>query len=380
MESCIPYWHYIIYTTESYRNLFHLKRYNFQRTKAFHYRNCITEESSYLYIPLANNTSDEVEMENKKKIKNTDVSKPAALNEAVLEALPIGVCLTDETGHYRFMNDAYCKIYEYVREDMIGQHYGVIMPPDQITLANEHYRRLLKGDTGIPVERKRQRKDGTIIYIEAANALVKDADGRKMVITTVREITERKQMEAELQKTNEELQALHETLREQATRDSLTGLYNRRYFNDTTKREFARAKRDNYPVSLMIMDIDLFKEINDSYGHAFGDEVLRVLSAQINKHIRAGDIAYRYGGDEFVIIMPGAGIETARDRANIICKAFNTLVINENEKEFTATISVGIAIYPEHGSDGDEILRNADFALYQAKQGGRNRVCMWEKE
>jgi len=319
-------------------------------------------------------------MENKQNIKNTVVSESAAFNDAVLEALPIGVCLTDETGHYRFMNDAYCKIYEYVREDMIGQHYGVIMPPDQIALANEHYKRLLNGDTGIPVERKRQRKDGTIIYIEAANALVKDVDGRKMVITTVREITERKQMEAELQKTNEELQALHETLREQATRDSLTGLYNRRYFNETTKREFARAKRDNYPVSLMIMDIDLFKEINDSYGHAFGDDVLRILSAQINKHIRAGDIAYRYGGDEFVIIMPGAGIETARDRADIICKAFKTLVINESEKEFTATISVGIAIYPEHGSDGDEILHNADFALYQAKQGGRNRVCIWEKE
>ncbi len=312
--------------------------------------------------------------------KAGNVSAIASFNAAILEALPIGVCLTDETGHYRFMNDAYCAIYEYVREEMIGQHYSVIMPPDQIDLANAYYERLLSGDTGIPVERKRQRKDGSIIYIEAANALVQDVDGRKMVITTVREITERKQMEAELQKANEEFQALHATLREQATRDSLTGLFNRCYFNETIEREFARAKRENYPVSVMIMDIDLFKQINDSYGHAFGDETLRILSKLIKVNIRAGDIAYRYGGDEFVIVMPGAGIEIAKGRAELICKAFNATPIHEGGRALAATISVGMSIYPEHGDNGDDILHHADSALYQAKQGGRNHVRVWGGE
>ena len=304
----------------------------------------------------------------------------ADLNEAVLEALPIGVCLTDETGHYRFMNDAYCAIYEYVREEMIGQHYSVIIPPDQIAVAKAHYERLLNGDTGIPVERKRQRKDGGIIYIEAANALVRLADGTKMVITTVREITKRKHMEAELQKANEAFQALHETLREQATRDSLTGLYNRRYFNETIERELARAQRDTYPVSVMIMDIDLFKEINDSYGHAFGDEILIILSTLINKHIRTGDVAYRYGGDEFVVLMPGANVEIAKHRAETLCQSFNTAFIHERKKDFRTTMSVGIANYPEHGSNGDEILRCADLALYQAKQDGRNLVRLWQRK
>jgi diguanylate cyclase (GGDEF)-like protein/PAS domain S-box-containing protein len=314
------------------------------------------------------------------KGKRDDAPESGSFNEAVLEALPIGVCLTDETGHYRFMNEAYCSIYEYVREEMIGQHYGVIMPPDQIALANKQYARLLKGDTGIPVERKRQRKDGSIIYIEAANALVKLPDGRRMVITTVREITERKQMEAELKKANDAFQALHATLREQATRDSLTGLYNRRYFNETIERELARAKRDNYPVSVMIMDIDLFKDINDSYGHAFGDEALRVLSALINVNIRAGDIAYRYGGDEFVVVMPGADISIARLRAEMVSRTFSAAPIHEGKQNFAATISVGIAIYPQHGSSGDEILRCADSALYQAKQDGRNHVYVWKRE
>ena len=315
----------------------------------------------------------------RRKGKREAIPGSVALNEAVLEALPVGVCLTDETGYYRFMNDAYCAIYEYVREEMVGQHYSVIMPPDQIALANEHYKRLLGGDTGIPVERKRQRKDGSIVYIEAANALVRLADGRKMVITTVRDITERKQMEAELQNANEAYQALHATLREQAARDSLTGLYNRRYFNETIERELARAKREKYPVSVMIMDIDLFKAINDSYGHAFGDEALTVLSALINVNIRAGDLAYRYGGDEFVVVMPGAEVEVARHRAELVSQAFSTATIYKGKKDFRATVSVGIAIYPYHGGSGDEILRYADLALYQAKQDGRNRVNVWKK-
>jgi diguanylate cyclase (GGDEF)-like protein len=199
-----------------------------------------------------------------------------------------------------------------------------------------------------------------------------------MVITTVREITERKQMQADLQKANEAYQLLHATLREQATRDSLTGLYNRRYFNETIERELARAKRENYPISVMIMDIDLFKQINDSYGHAFGDEALKILSSLINVNIRAGDIAYRYGGDEFVVVLPGAEIEIAIHRAEMVCQTFTTALIRDDGKELAATISVGVSIYPMHGDNVKDILRCADSALYQAKQGGRNQVRVWK--
>jgi PAS domain S-box-containing protein len=128
------------------------------------------------------------------------VQRGRSLLAVTLDVLPVGVCLTDEAGYYRMMNDAYCAIYEYDRQEMLGQHYSVIMPPDQVVLANAHYARLLSGDMGIPVERKRQRKDGSIIYIEAANALVEGVDGQKMVITTVRDITERKQARAEIER------------------------------------------------------------------------------------------------------------------------------------------------------------------------------------
>jgi PAS domain S-box-containing protein len=127
------------------------------------------------------------------------VERARKLLAATLDAMPIGVCLTDETGCYRMMNNAYCAIYDYDREELLGQHYSVIMPPDQVALANAHYARLLSGDTGIPVQRKRQRKDGSILYIEAANALVEDMDGKKMVLTTAQNITERKQAEEALE-------------------------------------------------------------------------------------------------------------------------------------------------------------------------------------
>ena len=308
------------------------------------------------------------------KLKKKTESSSIPLNEAVLEALPVGVCLTDESGHYRFMNNAYCQIYEYVREEMVGQHYSVIMPPDQIALANSQYERLLSGDTGIPTERKRQRKDGSILYIEAANALVLDSEGRKLVITTVRDITERKQMESDLKEANEAYKTLHNTLREQATRDSLTGLYNRRYLNENIEREFARAKRDNYPICVMIMDIDFFKQINDTYGHILGDDALKVLGDLITANIRAGDIAFRYGGDEFIVVMPGAEIETATQRMDILRQTFNATTIHNDKTEIKPTISVGISMFPVHGTNGSEILRSADAALYQAKQAGRNCI------
>jgi PAS domain S-box-containing protein len=138
--------------------------------------------------------------------------RQSQLLAATLDVLPVGVCLNDEAGYYRMMNSAYCAIYEYDRAEMLGRHYSVIMPPDQIALANAHYAQMLGGNVSLPVERKRQRKDGRIVYIEAANALVEDADGHKMVITTVRDITERSQTNAALKQLNAELQVRNEDL------------------------------------------------------------------------------------------------------------------------------------------------------------------------
>jgi PAS domain S-box-containing protein len=132
------------------------------------------------------------------------------LLNSILQVVPVGICLTDEQGRYVLVNDAYCRTYEFTRKEIVGQHFGAIMPPDQLALAEAHYARLLSGDMGIPSIRKRQRHDGSIIWIEAANALLVREDSAKLVITTVRDITESQQASEALRESQERFQDLYD--------------------------------------------------------------------------------------------------------------------------------------------------------------------------
>jgi diguanylate cyclase (GGDEF)-like protein len=196
-----------------------------------------------------------------------------------------------------------------------------------------------------------------------------------------KELTERKRTEEKLQEANkrleeqlEEIKILQDYLREQAIRDSLTGLYNRRYLDETMERELARARRENYSVSVIMIDIDHFKNFNDTYGHQAGDKVLTALSGLLRSGVRQGDIACRYGGEEFLVIMPGVDEVDAKRRAEAIRSSFNGLRVNYGEAELSVSISIGVAFYPQHGNDMNEIVKAADAALYEAKQSGRNLV------
>lgn len=189
--------------------------------------------------------------------------------------------------------------------------------------------------------------------------------------------------EAQLLKANEtlresleEINALQQQLREQAVRDPLTGLYNRRYLDHTLARELARCKREGQVLSLIMIDIDLFKKINDTFGHQAGDEVLRRLGATLGTTARAGDIACRYGGEEFLLVMPTMPLSKARQRAEDLRLEFGAMIVPFGSFRFQATLSIGVAAYPGHGTSVDELIRCADAALYQAKQNGRNLVCV----
>ncbi len=174
-----------------------------------------------------------------------------------------------------------------------------------------------------------------------------------------------------------EIQRLQAELQEQATRDPLTGLYNRRYFDETLERELARAEREVSPLCLMMIDLDHFKQVNDTYGHQAGDEVLRMFGAMLRESARAGDIPCRYGGEEFLLLMPKMPPETARQRAEHLRAEFAGRVAEIGEYRIQATLSIGIAAYPEHGETPDVLTQAADLALYLAKQEGRNRVVVF---
>ena len=171
-----------------------------------------------------------------------------------------------------------------------------------------------------------------------------------------------------------EISELHLRLQEQVIRDPLTGLYNRRYLDETLERELARARRDGYPITLAMIDLDHFKRVNDTYGHKAGDEVLRDLGALLQAQAREGDIPCRFGGEEFVLVFPRMTLDVARQRAEQWREAFAGRSTRHGELEIVATMSVGLASYPEHGATAEALVESADQALYRAKAAGRNRV------
>ena len=168
---------------------------------------------------------------------------------------------------------------------------------------------------------------------------------------------------------------LRETLRGQSIRDALTGLYNRRYLEETLPRELQRSARTGQPLSVIMFDIDLFKRFNDTFGHDAGDLMLREVGTLLRTQLRAEDVACRYGGEEFVVILAGAPLETALERARTLSEAMRHTALRDRGQPLGAvTLSAGVAAFPAHGDTGDALLRSADAALYHAKQNGRDRV------
>jgi diguanylate cyclase (GGDEF)-like protein len=170
---------------------------------------------------------------------------------------------------------------------------------------------------------------------------------------------------------------LRETLRAQSIRDPLTNLFNRRYMEETLEREIHRASRSKYQLGIIMLDLDHFKLFNDTFGHDAGDTLLRALGKFLQIHIRGGDIACRYGGEEFVLIMPEASLDVTQRRAEQLREGVKHLNVQHHGQSLgIVTLSLGVATFPEHGSNAEATLKAADSALYRAKQEGRDRVAV----
>jgi diguanylate cyclase (GGDEF)-like protein/PAS domain S-box-containing protein len=174
---------------------------------------------------------------------------------------------------------------------------------------------------------------------------------------------------------NRELQS---TLHELSIRDPLTGAFNRRYMEEAIKQECARAERENYPISIVILDLDHLKEINGKYGHITGgDQALRLLGEHLKSVCRVGDIVCRYGGDEFLIILHNARVDAAYQRVEQWRVTLTKTNIQYNDMTFNIAFSAGVAAFPAHGKSIEDILLAADYALYRAKEAGRNCVKIY---
>ena len=250
---------------------------------------------------------------------------------------------------------------------------------------DQRLRRIAAGDMSanvVTTELDQFRRDGSVVSTEVVSTYLLDSAGvPRTILGITRNVSERKAAEAALRESNlrlqeqlREIERLQAALREQAVRDSLTGLYNRRYLDETLEREVARARREGNPLSLVMMDIDHFKNVNDTYGHQVGDEVLRLLSATLLADIRTEDVACRYGGEEFLILLPSMPLAAALERAETWCAEVAALEVRHGGFQLQFTVSLGVASYPEHGKTPDDLTRCADQALYRAKAEGRNRV------
>jgi len=172
---------------------------------------------------------------------------------------------------------------------------------------------------------------------------------------------------------------LREKLREQAIRDPLTGLFNRRFLEETMSRDVYRAQRRNSPLCVVMLDLDDFKRFNDTFGHDAGDALLRELGQVLREKLRKSDISCRYGGDEFVLVLPDSSLADTQKRVEEICALVKEMQVRHGGPLLgTMTVSAGIAQAGVHGSNPGELLRAADKALYVAKAAGRDRVAVYQ--
>ncbi|MCE7859652.1 MAG: diguanylate cyclase [Chloroflexi bacterium CFX2] len=214
-----------------------------------------------------------------------------------------------------------------------------------------------------PLTDKKQMMTGRLIVF-------RDITRQKMAEKAFRDAHDRMRLHLK------EIELLQEELREQSIRDPLTGLFNRRYLEETFERELARAIREETTLSVCMADIDNFKSFNDRHGHKAGDLVLKTLAEIFTTHSRAADVVCRYGGEEFLILMPGADLDTTARRAEDWRSIFEQSRIEFDGEILSTTLSLGVAVFPHQGRTSDEVIKLADEALYLSKHGGKNKVSV----
>jgi diguanylate cyclase (GGDEF)-like protein/PAS domain S-box-containing protein len=289
---------------------------------------------------------------------------------------------------FTYVNGAYIQSTGFSREEILGRPVMEFFTPEgRDIVANMMKKRKENEAAGLTnaslrFEVPHIRKTGEPYWVEINSNPIYDASGTIVAFNGImRDIHERKQYQTRLEEANRQLQeqlqenvALHAMLTEQTLRDPLTGLHNRRYLEETLPRELSRAKRMGYPMALVMVDLDHFKRVNDTYGHPTGDAVLKAMASILLHGAREGDIICRYGGEEFLVALPNMTVEKALARAKSWQSTLGKTSIQYGAFSVQITLSAGISAFPDNGADVDTLLHLADEALYRAKANGRNCV------
>ncbi len=293
---------------------------------------------------------------------------------AMFDQSLVGIALIDK-GHFSYTNPRFDEIFGHTADEMrqLGP-YDLALPEEHERMRTQFERRLSGTVSRVHYQLRCRHKDGRTLDVEIHGSLMEMA-GRRVLVSIVQDISERCRAEREVQ-------VLQERLRELSLRDPLTGLHNRRHLDAALPLALHSARARHLPVSVLMVDLDHFKRINDQHGHPAGDEVLRRVADLLRRCARASDITGRYGGEEFLLVLPGLDRRAAAQRADQLREAIEALRIDvvgadDVGRSLSLTASLGIATCPADSDapcDGDALIAAADAALYAAKAAGRNRV------
>ena len=281
-----------------------------------------------------------------------------------------GILILDaKTGVIEDVNPYLIEMLGYAREEFVEKKLWEIGPFKEIEASQDAFAALHENEYTRYEDLRIKAKSGKLYQVEFVSN-VYPVDNEKVIQCNIRDITERKQAQDALLKS----EAL---LREQSVWDHLTGLFNRSYMEETLVRELLRASRKGLSLGIIMLDVDDFRLFNGTYGRAAGDAILRGLGALLHQQVRGEDITCRYGGDEFVIVLPDASRKVTWERAERICEYAKQFHLQfEGQTLEAATVSLGVAVFPDDGSTSATVLRAANEALHHAKSEGRSRVAV----
>lgn len=336
---------------------------------------CILSIITFFYENLRHRHRIQMEQKNKElKVENSQrclVEESLRESEeryrAIYEQAAEGILLITYTGKIIECNSQILQMLGYRQEQLLNRDIHSLFNPDDLKKKPSQLDKLKTGKT-IFIERRLETSTGTYLHCEQSGRSISDG----LIMLLYRDITERKLAEEALEKANQMLQQL-------AIQDGLTGIPNRRKFDETLSQEWQRMKRDKTRLGVVLCDIDYFKQYNDYYGHQKGDECLKQVAKTLAANIhRPGDLVARYGGEEFVILLPDTTTRGCQVIAERMRTAVESLGINHTKSSAypSLTMSFGVATIIPGGDVAPELLLiPADEALYRAKASGRNRVC-----
>ncbi|HPF08906.1 MAG: diguanylate cyclase [Candidatus Cloacimonetes bacterium] len=315
-----------------------------------------------------------------------DNLKLESLYSRIFNSSVVAIGLTDVNGRYQLVNPAWSSMLGYSAEEAMNLKIEDVTPPEDRAGSMLNYDRLISGETtSIRIQRRYLCKNQDIIWADLHVSAITDNENHVLGVLgmfvnidpLMAAEDNMNQLNHELTQANIDLQIAIEKLNKLARRDELTGLYNRRVLDEAMEHELQRSSRTKRGFTVAIADLDDFKKVNDTYGHDCGDEALKALADVLKNGVRAMDSVGRWGGEEFLFVLPETSMEGSRIVLDRIRRRVSEIELHHNGNEVRFTISIGMS-YCQGACFRDNVIKEADLALYEAKRTGKNKLVCYQ--